>query len=257
MKRRLLFILCFILGVGGFAFAQRRTVTNEDLEKYRQRRLAAERDYRENYEKMGFPSPEELNRQIEEDKERSLKISEQLRVERLRKEGDFGTRASILRAEIAAVEAQINYLRAQMPVFSPLIAGNYAVTVSGGRSGFTRHGRLNSSSGSRVNSQRRAVPRFQSPGNVYPPFNAGNMANVRIGVNLENTRGYGNTTRGVRGGFRNGYVALYPPVIINNTNYTQQELTMRLQTLEQQYAGLLAEWRVLEEEARRAGVRID
>ena len=66
MKKRLLFVLCSIFVAANLTAAQTKTVTNSDLEKYRQKRLQAERDYRENYAKLGFPSPEELERQIEQ-----------------------------------------------------------------------------------------------------------------------------------------------------------------------------------------------
>ncbi|HMS40609.1 MAG TPA: hypothetical protein PKE69_10305 [Pyrinomonadaceae bacterium] len=50
MNKRLLFIL--ILTFTASAFAQTKTITNADLEKYRQKRLAAEKDYAENYERL-------------------------------------------------------------------------------------------------------------------------------------------------------------------------------------------------------------
>ena len=64
MKKRLVFVLCSIFIAVGFVSAQtaRRTVTNADLEKFRQKRLAAEQNYRDNYERLGFPSPEELQK---------------------------------------------------------------------------------------------------------------------------------------------------------------------------------------------------
>ena len=46
MKQFLVF--SFILTATIAAFAQTKTITNADLEKYKQQRLAAERDYREN-----------------------------------------------------------------------------------------------------------------------------------------------------------------------------------------------------------------
>lgn len=63
-----------------------RTVTNEDLAKFRDRRLAAEKEYRENYEKLGMPSPEKLEEMRERDMESRLMLAEQLRQARLEKE---------------------------------------------------------------------------------------------------------------------------------------------------------------------------
>ncbi len=87
MKIRLLFILTLI-SVTAFSAAaqQRRTLTNENLEKYRQKRVAAERDLRENYERLGFPSPEELERQIEESRQARAELADRLRTENLERE---------------------------------------------------------------------------------------------------------------------------------------------------------------------------
>ncbi len=63
-----------------------KTVTNADLEKFRQKRLAAERDYRENYARMGFPSPEELDAQIEKSRVQREAMAERYRNERLQRE---------------------------------------------------------------------------------------------------------------------------------------------------------------------------
>ncbi len=86
MKKRLLFILCLIVGSGDAALAQTRTVTNADLEKFRQARVAAERDLRENYERLGFPSPEELEKQSEERQTEFEDVALQLRQERLQRQ---------------------------------------------------------------------------------------------------------------------------------------------------------------------------
>lgn len=75
--------MSLIFVTANLAVAQTKTVTNSDLEKHRQKRLAAERDYRENYEKLGFPSPEELARQIEQDKKERSELAERLRKEDL------------------------------------------------------------------------------------------------------------------------------------------------------------------------------
>ena len=56
-------IAAFFIVVFSIAFvaeAQRatRSVTNADLAKFRDRRVAAEQEYRDNYERLGMPSPE-------------------------------------------------------------------------------------------------------------------------------------------------------------------------------------------------------
>lgn len=90
--KRSAFVLCVVLALSGALFAQGwsesgpKTVTNVDLEKFRQQRLAGEREYREKYAELGFPSPEELSAQIERERELKFHLSEQLRQERLESE---------------------------------------------------------------------------------------------------------------------------------------------------------------------------
>ena len=81
-----LFILIFILTAAFTAFAQTKKITNADLEKYKQERLKAEREYRENYARLGFPSPEELARRNEQSQRDLAAYSSRLRQERLAEE---------------------------------------------------------------------------------------------------------------------------------------------------------------------------
>jgi hypothetical protein len=82
MKKRILLFAILIFSTSVFAFAQARTITNADLEAFRQNRLAAEKDLRENYAKLGFPSPQELEKQIEQSRLEREKLAAQLREER-------------------------------------------------------------------------------------------------------------------------------------------------------------------------------
>ena len=75
-----------VISLTAIGFAQVRTITNATLDKFTQKRLAADRDYRDNYARMGFPSPEELDRQRDEDMRARLELADQLRQARLEKE---------------------------------------------------------------------------------------------------------------------------------------------------------------------------
>ncbi len=86
MKRQVLFLSALVLGISSLTFAQTKTITNADLEKYRQKRLAAERELRENYREMGFPSPEEMERQNEKDRKETAELSQRLRQQRIERE---------------------------------------------------------------------------------------------------------------------------------------------------------------------------
>src|SRR5687768_11978760 len=86
MKQRSLLVFCIILAVAGFAAGQSKSLTNADLEKYRQERLKAEQEYRETYARLGRPSPEELDRQRDKSLKETLELSESLRAARIESE---------------------------------------------------------------------------------------------------------------------------------------------------------------------------
>ena len=86
MRKKILLIVGLIFISANAIAAQNRTVTNGDLEKYRQKRLTAEKDLRENYERLGFPSPAELDKQIEQGKVERSELSARLRTENLERE---------------------------------------------------------------------------------------------------------------------------------------------------------------------------
>ena len=70
--------------------AQTKTVTNADLEKYREKRIDAQRDLRENYEELGFSSPEERQERIEESRRQRAELVQDLRErDRLQAERDY------------------------------------------------------------------------------------------------------------------------------------------------------------------------
>ena len=81
-------VLCFglIISFAAFGSGQVRTITNSTLQKFQQKRLDAERDYRDNYVRLGFPSPEELDRQREDDMAARLQLADQLRQARLERD---------------------------------------------------------------------------------------------------------------------------------------------------------------------------
>jgi len=86
MKKRWSLILVFSFVAAVSVSAQTRTVTNDNLDKYRQKRLAAERDLRENYERLGFASPGELEKQIEQSRVERSELAARLRAEDLERE---------------------------------------------------------------------------------------------------------------------------------------------------------------------------
>lgn len=270
MKKRILFVLSLILVTSIFSFAQttpntkkaRKTVTNADLEKFRQKRLQAEKDYRENYKRLGMPSPEELEQREAERQRWLTEYSRQARAAREQNENYLQARADELKVQIAAIDAQINYLGAQVSGNqSPYKGGtlwspsslNGAVIVGVGNGYGYGYGYRNNVIGIR----RGGLP----------------QRSIYVGPNTQTVRNYANsfpTTGDIRNqiygtyspqnnfprrsGYRGGYVA---PQIYGGAYDNSGDFASRLSYLQQQRAALVAEWQALEEEARRAGVRID
>jgi len=276
MKKRLLFILCLFFVGAEIDFAQKRTVTNADLEKFRQKRLQAEREYRENYSRLGFPSPEELEKQNIENRRARSELSQKIEAENTDNQESFQTRAVFLRTQIASVEAQINYLRTELNRFPRqnlfFSSGYYSPYIRGG-------GYYNSPNDYAPNYR---VPRPQT-GSIAPPNQPGAQSNRRATLiptpsprgnyNGINNGGFGisivpggdnrvniydgqNVYRRNRGRqtYYGGYVA---PYFNGDRSYERDEVVTQVRSLEQARAGLYAEWQVLEDEARRAGVKID
>jgi hypothetical protein len=65
MRSRSFFVLASILAFAGIGAAQRQ-VTNADLETYRDQRIRAQAELRQDYARLGFPSPAELERREQE-----------------------------------------------------------------------------------------------------------------------------------------------------------------------------------------------
>jgi len=86
MKFYTVFAVGLVLSAVSAVSAQSKTITNIDLEKYKTARLQAEKDLRENYEKLGFPSPDELAKQQAEDEKARVILLDKLRAERLERE---------------------------------------------------------------------------------------------------------------------------------------------------------------------------
>lgn len=86
MKIRPLFLVFITLAFIIPAAAQSKTVTNSDLDKYKAERVRGETDLRENYARLGFPSPEELERREAEATKKRNELSARLTLERLEQE---------------------------------------------------------------------------------------------------------------------------------------------------------------------------
>lgn len=249
MKKFAIVILSLTFSVS--VFAQTKTVTNEDLEKFRQQRVESEKQLKEKYAELGFPSPAQIEKQNAERRAAMEQVSDELRQRNAQAQNEIITQANELRAQIASVEAQINYLRNQQNPSGVYKGGTATITgylPYGGYGGYGRYGgfRGNRTPLRQISRLPQNMRTVQEYGAMYPSSQSiynQSIGSVRIGGGRFGNRGY----------YRGGYVA---PVIIGGT-YGSNDLGAQIDYLEQTRAGLLAQWNILEEQARRAGIRID
>jgi hypothetical protein len=248
MKIRILLIVSVLLATNS-AFAQRKTITNANLEKYKQERLKREADYRANYKKLGLPSPEELAQRDAEEQKKLDEYTAKARVQRKQTENNFQNRAGALRTELAATEAELNYLRGQI---SRLPNRQNYVSLAYPIFNYVQSSAIPFANRNGYMQQSRNV-RTAANVQIYQNYLSGNYANVNVGIGYKNWHGNINLNYGTPY-YYGGYAF---PYRVEQQNYERQELVLRLRLLEQQRAGLFARWNLLDEEARRADVRID
>jgi hypothetical protein len=163
--------------------AQVPTVDNFTLEKYQKQRIAAQRDYQENYARMGFPSPEELDRQREADMSARLQLADQLRQARLEEQ-----RIDIQRRGLELQAASMEDARQQASEAAAYYGGQQPGYVEGYGSGYGGY-----------------YPNSYGAGGYY---NNGRFGNGRLG-RYRDPYGF-NGVWPVLGGYRATPVGAYP-----------------------------------------------
>jgi hypothetical protein len=229
-----------------------RTITNRDLEAARRTRVASEAAYERRRRELGLPSLELTRQRADEQAARAREELRRSMSDDAQAEGYWRAQASELRGQLAALGAQIDYVRgllAGMPE-RPAI-GSYTMLTGvvpllqgqgRGAAGFPRGNR-----------------------SIFVAPDAGPQLTARVGFGGGATRGHVflNTTRGRGFGhpsvFPRGIFAS-PATLLNSAypddsfyEYDRATLVQQLRELELERAGLQARWRVLEDEARRAG----
>jgi hypothetical protein len=232
-----------------------RTITNRDLESTAQRRRASESAYENRRKQLGLPSVEESRRQAAAESALIMSQLEETRAAERESESYWRGRASALRTEIAALDAEISYVRRELDETSVANLNGSFITVTSGFP-FASFGSFGSHGQSgRVGFGR---PMMHRPRVFGPPRN---------GPQLTGRIGFGRTTRGRvfinPRGFRRSH-SVYAPVLAPNltifgsssgydTSFERNWLITRFNELAATRAGLNARWRELEDEARRAG----
>jgi hypothetical protein len=228
----------------------KRTITNRELEPAMARRRASEIAYEKHRKEIGLPSSEESRRKAAAE---LTSFTNELREARTRQEeteAHWRERAFTLRSEIAAVDAELQYVRVQIdqPTF-PYATGAFPAAVSvstvagfGGIGGFGRHGGFG--------------------GGPHRPIFVAPNAGARIAFGGTITRGQvfrnplqrpfpGNFGGGVLpvGGFP--FLGWGQPY---DYSYERSIMINRFNELSARRLALNARWRELEDEGRRAGV---
>ncbi|HEV7859184.1 MAG TPA: hypothetical protein VGO91_11250 [Pyrinomonadaceae bacterium] len=243
-----------------------RTITNRDLEASRRAREASEAAYERRRRELGLPALALTRQRAEEEASRAREELRRSLSEDAQAEAYWRAQASELRGRLASLNAQMDYVRgllAGLP--DQRAAGSYAVLTSiapliQGR-GVTGFLSVNIGPSGLV-----SQPRMMGNRNIFVAPNTGPQLTARVGFGGGATRGqvFLNTTPLRRGFGHQGFfpqsgfaspVALFGSAYPNDAfyDYDRSALVQRLRELELERAGLQARWRVLEDEARRAG----
>lgn len=232
----------------------RRTLTNKDLESSRRARQQSEAAYERRRVELGLPSLDEVRRRNAEEAERAREQLQQGERAEEQAEGYWRGRASALRAEITALDAEINYMRLRLAEETDYVAAPFTSVTT-------------------------VVPSFSSrPFNRFPrPVLTGHPGFIHAantGLQVTGRIGFGNGSSRSRfhSRARIGAPLVAPPVIVGQgvfvsplsaystgpfpnyyPSYERSVLITRLRETEATRAGLHARWRLLEDEARRAG----
>ena len=248
-----------------------KTVTNSDLAAIRQRRLESEQAYEKRRLQLGLPTVAETRlRQQEEERIFRSELRERAAANS-REESYWRERARELRTEIATVDNQLNYVRARLTEIneSSRVMGSVTQVYPNWPnydpwSRNRRWGRRD---------RRQTTPPIFGP----PQYPYGYPNGYPNGYPGQNPYGYppGQYPYGYPGQNPNGYPNQYPygypgqgPFGYPNQNpygyptspydadksMQHADLTRRMDDLLMRRAGLMAQWRALEDEARDARV---
>jgi hypothetical protein len=246
----------------------RRTITNRDLETLRIRRQESEAAYESKRKQLGLPTLEESRKRAAAELDLVTTELSQKRLATEESENYWRDRASALRTEMAALDAELNYIRTRLeevPFGVPLIGSSGFFNSVGGILGFGfRSSNFGGRSFGGFGGGRSFPGQMTHRPNVYHAPNYGPQVRARVGFGGGATRGqvFGNPG-GVRHSrqFGGATFGVLPTVTVFGSpvqgydfTYERSELITRFNELAAARAGLNARWRTLEDEARRAGV---
>jgi hypothetical protein len=219
------------------------TLTNRELEPLRRARLESERASEERRKALGLPSAEEERRANDEQDRALREIARRQEAEVAQSENYWRARATALRDEAAALDAEIDFLRGRVSESPDYFAPGVTALVTtvgplfGSRPLISSFGSIDTS-GFGTSTQLGGRLTF-----------GGGQTRGQIGFNQQETAST----------FRRriiGAPSLFASPVVVPFNYATADaaaLRLRLTELEAARAGLDARWQQLEDEARRAG----
>ena len=201
-----------------------RTITNKDLQAAKERRVRSEVAYDRRVRELGLPTLEESRRRTAEESAVIGAHLREIRAGRSEEEQYWRSRASDLRGEMAAVDAEIEYVGARIDQYPNPNSINSITTVT-----------------------------------TYPPYEYGRHRQRRNDSGVFGPWGrrdgyYDPRYRGPYGwGTNTGVIVNGPYGQGYDYSYERSQLVARFNELAGKRAALRARWRDLEQEARRAG----
>lgn len=233
-----------------------RTITNRDLEASMRRRRESELAYETRRKQLGLPSVEESRKRAAAESELIERELEEKRATELENEDYWRARASELRTEMAALDAELLYIRTRLEeVPSPTWGGSGGGSFTSVSSvipfiSFGNFGRRHFGRSPIARPNVYSAPGSQNTGRVG--FGSG----ATRGPGFVNPRGFRparpiGIAPGVLGWPNSTVFGLTYPTY--DFSYERNDLITRFNELAAARAGLNARWRELEDEARRAG----
>lgn len=246
--------------------AARRTITNLDLQSTALRRRQSELAYESRRKQLGLPSVEESRERAARESELIAMELEENRLAQSQTESYWRERAAALRTEMAALDAEIGWIRARLDEGPAPLASNWNgwgsfSNVIGVAPFGNFHNRGFGNFGGRG---RFPAGRPMRP-SIFVAPNRGARLTGRVGFGGGATRGRVFVNPGFRPARPLGNVGGFPvsPIFPSNVvfgsvpaydfTYERGALITRFNELGAARAGLNVRWRELEEEARRAG----
>ena len=221
------------------------TVTNVDLEGFRQTRVTSEQLYEKKRQELGLPSLEESRKASLETATRAQIYASQVREDEQRLESYWRSRASELRANLADVNARIGVVQSRLNEL-PLNYSFGTFTTFPALSPFAPFG----------GGRPFRPPVFANASSIGLRPAVVGATTVAVGVPAVRPlrpirrNGFGGGPFSNRFGV--GTVIALPFDSYDNS-YERSQLISELNQLVMQRAGLQARWRELEDEARRSG----